>query len=87
MKKLVKSMLLVMCLAAIVLLSGCNFNGSDWIDTGLHFNRAIISLPNGEVVEGGVLGWTRAEGEQLAIELDDGKCYLASPLNCVLIED
>ena len=46
-----------------------------------------MKLPNGDIVEGKVMQWADADGEQLTILLDDGKRYLVNSYNCVMIED
>lgn len=68
-------------------LTGCSYRGYDIIDTNYHFDRAIIELPNGEVVEGKVKTWADAKGEQLTVTFEDGSRYLVNSVNCVLIED
>ena len=64
-------------------LTGCNYN---MIDLEYRFDRAIIKLPNGEVVEGKVTSWTDYDGERLQVEID-GVLYLTSSYNCVLIRE
>lgn len=85
-----KAFSIILC-SVFLLLSGCNFNGYDFVDTNYHFNYAWIELPTGEVVEGKVVSWADAEGEQLTITLvnKNGKTerYLCSSMNCVLLEN
>ena len=50
------------------------------------FDRAIIKLPNGEIVEGEVESWCDYEGNQLQITID-GKIYLVHSSDAVLIVD
>ena len=58
-----------------------------WFDTTYTFNKAIIELPNGEVVEGSVDAWTDFEdGDQLQIVIN-GKTYLTAATRCVLIKE
>lgn len=58
-----------------------------WFDTTYTFNKAIIELPNGEVVEGRVDAWTDFEdGDQLQIVVN-GKTYLTAATRCVLIKE
>ena len=75
-------------LAAIGMLSitGCDIEGSNQrLDWTHYFDRAIIQLPNGEVVEGKVDRWTDFEdGDQLQIVID-GVTYLVHSTNAVLI--
>lgn len=56
-------------------------------DTTYTFNKAIIELPNGEVVEGKVDAWTDFEdGDQFQIVIN-GKTYLTAATRCVLIKE
>lgn len=65
-------------------LVGCN---KQLIDFTYSFERAIISLPNGEVVEGKVESWKDYEdGDQIQVKID-GKTYLVHSSNIVLISD
>ena len=79
------------CIAASALLvcvacSGCG--NKDMFDTNYTFDRAIIALPNGEVVEVEIDKWTDYEdGNQIQIITEDGTVYLTSTLNCTLIND
>lgn len=55
----VMSVILALVLVAgLVLLAGCN---KQMVDLTYSYNRAILSLPNGEVVEGKVSSWTDFE--------------------------
>ena len=81
MKKILALSLAIMILVAA---SGCN---KTLIDTTYRFDRAIISLPNGNVVEGKVDSWTDYEdGDQIQVEID-GKIYLVHSEDIVLISE
>ena len=82
MKKVISFVLLtVMCLAV---LTGCN---KQVVDLTYSYEYAILSLPNGEVVEGKVSSWTDFEdGDQIQVKID-GKTYLVHSSNIVLISD
>lgn len=82
MKKLI---FIIICIMALVL-SGCNYDGYDWVDTNYHFDYAMIKMPDGTVKEIQVASWADAEGEQLTITAIDGQRYLVSSVNCVLVE-
>ena len=57
------------------------------IDTTYSFERAIISLPNGEVIEGEVQSWTDYENsDQIQVKID-GKTYLVHNSDIVLISE
>ena len=80
-----KKVMVAMILAATVVgLTACN---QTLIDTTYTYDRAIISLPNGEIVEGKVASWTDFEdGEQIQVKID-GKTYLVHSANIVLISE
>lgn len=83
-----KKKLLVAVLAATTILSLIGCGNKDLFDTNYTFDRAIIALPNGEVVEVEIDKWTDYEdGDQLQIISKDGTVYLTSTLNCTLIND
>ena len=53
-------------------LAACSFSGYDFVDTNYHFDRAIIEMPGGEIVEVDITQWTDSEaGEQLTITFTD----------------
>ena len=81
-----KSKLIVMMLAMgliSLVLTGCN---KQIIDLNYTYDYAIIQLPNGDVVEGKIQSWKDYEGEQLQVKID-GKLYLCSSYNCVLVDE
>lgn len=70
----------------VVMLTGCG--NVDVIDTVYTYNKAIINLGNGEVIEADVKSWRDYEdGEQLQITATDGTVYLVSSFNCALIKE
>lgn len=82
MKKRVIAMVaaLVLCFA----LTGCN---KQVVDITFSFDRAIISLPNGEVITGKVQSWKDYEdGDQIQVKID-GVTYLVHSSNAALISD
>lgn len=82
MKKVI-AILLALMLAAVIL-AGCN---KQIVDMTYSYERAILSLPNGKVVEGKVSSWTDFEdGDQIQVKID-GKTYLVHSSNIVLISD
>jgi hypothetical protein len=79
-----KVMVAIMLVATVVGLTACN---QQIIDTTYTYDRAIISLPNGEIVEGKVTSWTDFEdGDQIQVKID-GKTYLVHSANIVLISE
>ena len=85
MKKKIISVIAVLLLAAVLLvLAGCN---KQMVDLTYSYERAILCLPNGEVIEGRVSSWTDFEdGDQIQVKID-GKTYLVHSSNIVLISD
>ena len=68
-----------------VSLAGCG--NKQLIDTTFSFERAIIQLPNGEVVDGKVSSWKDYEdGDQIQVKIN-GVTYLVHSSNIVLISE
>lgn len=81
MKKIIA---LVLLLTLALGIAGCN---KQMVDLTFSYERAILVLPNGEVVEGRVTSWTDFEdGDQIQVKID-GKTYLVHSSNIVLISD
>lgn len=81
MKKLI---ILVLAVAMIFTFVGCN---KQILDTTYTFDRAIISLPNGTIVEGKIDSWTDYEdGDQIQVKIN-GVTYLVHSGDIVLIND
>ena len=65
-------------------LSGCN---KQVFDTTFSYERAILCLPNGEIIEGKVQSWKDfSDGDQIQVKID-GKQYLVHSENVVLISE
>ena len=65
-------------------LAGCN---KQVVDLTYSYERAIVSLPNGEIVEGKVQSWTDYEdGDQIQVKID-GVTYLVHASQIVLISE
>ena len=64
-------------------LTGCN---KQMIDVTYSYERAILSLPNGEVIDGKVQSWKDYEGDQIQVKIN-GKQYLVHSSNIVLISE
>ncbi len=79
-----KTALWILMLILILTLCGCN---KQMVDLTYSYERAILSLPNGEIVEGKVSSWTDFEdGDQIQVRIN-GKTYLVHSSNIVLISD
>jgi hypothetical protein len=82
MKKVICVCLLIVSMMG--LFAGCG--NRQLFDTTYSFERAIIRLPNGEVVEGKVNSWLDYEGESVQIVID-GVTYYTQTSNVVLISE
>lgn len=84
MKKAIKYILAVAMIFAIVLtFVGCN---KQVVDLKYNFNKAIIKLPDGTVVQGEVRSWRDYEdGDQIQVNIE-GVTYLVHSANCVLYD-
>lgn len=84
MKKLIAVLLALVIILTIGVLAGCN---KQMVDLTYSYERAVLVLPNGEVIEGKVSSWTDFEdGDQIQVKID-GKTYLVHSSNIVLISD
>ena len=81
MKKLA---IIVSSIVLAVSLVACN---KQVVDLTYSYERAIISLPNGEIVEGKVQSWTDFEDvDQIQVKID-GVTYLLHASQVVLISE
>lgn len=65
-------------------LTSCNMQV---VDTKYNFDKAIISLPNGEIVEGEVESWRDYDGsDQIQVKIN-GTTYFCHHSDVVLIEE
>lgn len=79
-----KFVVVLMTIIMIVVLTGCN---KTIVDLTYRFDRAIIKLPNGEVIEGKISNWTDYEdGDQIQVKINS-KTYLVHSSNIVLISE
>jgi hypothetical protein len=68
----------------VVSLTGCN---RQLIDTTYRFDKAVIGLPNGDVIEGKVQSWKDYDNsDQIQVKVD-GKTYLVHSMNVTLIAE
>lgn len=78
------SVLVIMIIVMMFILTGCN---QTIIDTNYTFDRAIVVLNDGTRMEIEIKEWRDYDGEQLQIKGKDGKTYLVSSFNTILIKD
>ena len=82
MKKILATVLILA--AMTIFLSGCN---KQIFDTTYSFDKAIISLPNGTIIEGKIDSWTDYEdGDQIQVKIN-GVTYLVHSSDVVLIKE
>ena len=82
---LVIMIIVIMIIVMMFILTGCN---QTIIDTNYTFDRAIVVLNNNTKMEIQIKEWTDySDGEQLQIKGKDGKTYLVSSFNTILIKD
>lgn len=80
--------ILAITIISILLVTTLSSCGNKQIfDTTYIFNKAIISLPNGDVVEGKIDSWTDYEdGDQIQVKIN-GVTYLVHSSDVVLIKE
>ena len=82
MKKII--LISVAALLICASLTSCNVQV---VDTTYGYDKAIIHLPNGEVVEGAVESWKDYDGcDQIQVKID-GVTYFCHHSNVVLIKE
>lgn len=84
-KRIAQVVVVLLVLCCMLIFGGCG--NVQVMDTTWSFERAIIELPNGEVVEGACESWKDFEdGDQIQVKID-GKTYLTHSSNVVLISE
>lgn len=80
-----KKLLIIASIIGGILLAGCG--NKTMFDTTYTFDRVILTLPNGEIIEGDVEHWCDYEdGDQIQVKID-GVTYLVHSSNVVLIAE
>ena len=84
-KKMKKFLVSAVAFAAIAVIGvSCNRQP---VDLTFKFDRAIVKLPNGEIVEGELQSWLDYEdSDQIQVKIG-GKTYLVHSMNCTLIAE
>lgn len=78
---------IIIALIAAMTLAGCTIGNRTLFDTTYVFSRAIISLPDGTIIEGKVQNWTDYEsGDQIQVKID-GTTYLVHAADIALIAE
>lgn len=74
----------ILALGMVFSMAGCNYQV---VDLTYNYNYAIISLPNGEVIEGKVDSWRDYEdGDQIQVTIS-GTTYLVHAADAVLMTE
>ena len=88
-----KKIVIIAALLVLILISCTGCYNKQPLDTTHDYDRAIVYLPNGEIVEGRVSSWTSwtswtsfGDGGAVQIKID-GKTYLTHICNVCLIDD
>lgn len=83
MKKILVTVIMLMLMIAT--LSGCG--NKQIFDTTYSFDRAIVSLPNGQILEGKVDSWKDYDdGDQIQVKIN-GVTYLVHSTDVALISE
>ena len=87
MKKIIVCLLVV--IISLTLLTGCGIGYNKQIfDLNYRFNYAIVSLMNGELVEGPISSWKDyQDSDMVQIIFTDGNIYYTHSSNVLLIFD
>lgn len=82
MKKIIS---IIICLVLVLSLTSCG--NKNLLDLTYTFNHAILSLPDGSIVEGQVQSWRDYEDDdQIQVKIND-IVYLVHSSNVVLMAD
>lgn len=80
-----KTVLIVLLVALMIfVMVGCNYQ---MVDLTYSFERAIISLPNGDILDGKVDSWMDYENSDQIQIVIDGVTYLTHISNVILISE
>ena len=84
---IMKKRIALIIFLVIILVSCTGCYNKQLFDVTYHYDRAIVYLPNGEIVEGRVSSWADFDdGDSIQVKID-GKMYLTHISNVCLIDD
>lgn len=86
MKKMFRMVIAALMLAAIVV-SLCACGNMQMLDTTYTFDRAIILLPDGTVIDGKIDSWCDYDSDAVQVKMEDGTTYVTHYAKCVLIAE
>ena len=79
--------ILALIMVLVFMLTAVSCGNKQIFDTTYKFDKAIIYLPNGKIVEGEIDSWTDYDdGDQIQVKID-GVTYLVHSTNVVLIKE
>ena len=84
---IIAAAVIIVLVAAFIIYWETSHGNRQLVDLKNRFDRAIIGLPNGEFVEGKVSSWTDYADSDVVQVTINGKTYLTSYTNVVLIND
>ena len=79
--------IVVILVAAVVIYWESTHGNRSLIDTKYRFDRAVIALPNGQVIDGKVSSWLDYDDSDAVQVTIDGKTYLTHYTNVCLIDE
>ena len=83
----VAAIILVLCLVGFVVYWELSHGNRRLVDTKNRFDRAVLRLPNGEVVEGKLSSWLDYPDSDAVMVTIAGKTYMTHYENVCLIDD
>ena len=84
---IVIAVIVVLLVAVGVIYWQTHIGNRQFMDVNSHFDRAVLKLPNGEVIEGKLNSWLDFDDSDVLQVKIDGKTYLTSYVNVCLIDD
>ena len=84
---IIAGIIVVLLIGGIAVYWNTHIGNRQLLDTKFHFDRAIVKLPNGEVVEGKLTSWLDFNDSDVIQVKIDGKTYLTSYVNVCLIDE
>ena len=81
------AVIVVLLVAVGVIYWQTHIGNRQLMDVNFHFDRAVLKLPNGEVIEGKLNSWLDFDGSDVIQVKINGRTYLTSYVNVCLIDD
>ena len=86
-RKFIAAVLVVLMVVAVCGTQNASAINYDLFDTTYKFDRAVVRLPDGEIIEGAVDSWKDYENsDQIQVKID-GVTYLVHSNNVALIAE